>query len=139
MPERVLRLWASEVKNLANQTSKATEQIEQQIDGVVTATQTTVQGFDTINAAIAEVQETSTVIAAAIEEQGAATREIAGNATQTAQGVALVSSTVNQVKDGAQSNVGRAQQVLGASEKLQEQSEALRTQLNGFLNMLRSY
>ncbi|WP_135077885.1 methyl-accepting chemotaxis protein [Terasakiella sp. SH-1] len=128
---------ASEVKNLANQTAKATEQIETQISGVVAATEETVQGFSHINSAISEVQETSTEIAAAIEEQGAATREIAGNATQTAKDVALVSTTVSDVKEGAQSNVGRSQQVLSSAEDLQNQAETLRRRLRDFLTALR--
>lgn len=129
---------ASEVKNLANQTSKATEQIETQIGSVVSATENAVTGFEGINAAISEVQEISTLIASSIEQQGAATKEIASNATQTAQDVALVSSTVKDVNEGAQSNVSRAQQVLASSEGLQKQSEALTQQLNRFLEMLRA-
>lgn len=128
---------ASEVKNLANQTAKATEQIEIQINNVVGATQETVQGISKINHAINGVQETSSAIAAAIEEQGAATREIAGSAAQTAQDVGLVSSTVAEVKEGAQSNVGRSQQVLTASDELQTQAERLDRQLSEFVQNLR--
>jgi methyl-accepting chemotaxis protein len=128
---------ASEVKNLANQTAKATEQIEIQINNVVGATQETVQGISKINQAINVVQETSSAIAAAIEEQGAATREIAGSAAQTAQDVSLVSSTVAEVKEGAQSNVGRSQQVLTASDELQTQAERLDRQLSEFVQNLR--
>ncbi|MDV7339183.1 methyl-accepting chemotaxis protein [Terasakiella sp. A23] len=128
---------ASEVKNLANQTAKATEQIENQINNVVGATEETVSGISGINTAISAVQETSAAIAAAIEEQGAATREIAGNASQTAQDVNLVSSTVSEVKEGAQSNVGRSQQVLTASDDLQSQAEKLDAQLRQFVRNLR--
>lgn len=128
---------ASEVKNLANQTAKATEQIEVQINNVVGATQETVQGISKINKAISGVQETSSAIAAAIEEQGAATREIAGSAAQTAQDVSLVSSTVAEVKEGAQSNVGRSQQVLTASDELQTQAERLDRPLSEFVQNLR--
>jgi methyl-accepting chemotaxis protein len=128
---------ASEVKNLANQTAKATEQIETQINSVVGATDDTVSGISGINDAIARVQETSAAIAAAIEEQGAATREIAGNASQTAQDVNLVSTTVAEVKEGAKSNVGRSQQVLEASDELQEQAEKLDRQLRTFVENLR--
>ncbi len=128
---------ASEVKNLANQTAKATEQIESQINNVVGATDQTVKGISSINEAIGRVQETSSAIAAAIEEQGAATREIAGNASQTAQDVNLVSSTVSEVKEGAKGNVERAQGVLAASDDLQEQAEKLNTQLHTFVDKLR--
>lgn len=129
---------ASEVKNLASQTAKATDQIGAQINAVVGATDNTVKGFAEINAAISDIQETSTVIASAIEEQGAATREIASSAATTAQNVTLVSSTVSKVKDGAKSNEGRAKELLTSSEDLQNQAEALRKQLRGFLDKLRS-
>lgn len=128
---------ASEVKNLANQTAKATEQIESQINSVVGATEETVHGITGINKAIIAVQETSSAIAAAIEEQGAATREIAGSAAQTAQDVNLVSSTVSEVKEGAQGNVERSQQVLVASDDLQSQAERLDQQLHAFVTNLR--
>jgi len=128
---------ASEVKNLASQTAGATEQIEKQINAVVGATDDTVKGIQTINNAISRVQETSSAIATAIEEQGAATREIAGSAAQTAQDVALVSSTVSEVKDGAQKNVGMSQQVLSASDDLQKQAEALTNKLVVFVAKLK--
>lgn len=129
---------ASEVKNLASQTAGATEQIEKQINAVVGATDDTVKGIETINSAISRVQETSSAISAAIEEQGAATREIAGSAAQTAEDVALVSSTVSEVKDGAQSNVNRSQQVLSASADLQKQAEALTNKLVTFVEKLKT-
>lgn len=128
---------ANEVKNLASQTAKATEQIEKQINAVVDATDETVEDITSINTAIKTVQTTSAAIAAAIEEQEAATREIASNATQTAKDVNLVSSTVSNVKEGARDNVTRSKEVLDASDKLRDQSNRLKTQLNAFLENIR--
>ncbi|WP_028878001.1 methyl-accepting chemotaxis protein [Terasakiella pusilla] len=127
---------ASEVKNLASQTANATEQIEKQINAVVGATDETVRDIQSINVAIERVQGTSSAIAAAIEEQGAATREIAKNASQTARDVNIVSSTVSEVRDGAQSNIERSKLVLSASNGLMEQSKRLNLQLKSFLDQL---
>ncbi|NVK17493.1 MAG: hypothetical protein HWE30_02215 [Methylocystaceae bacterium] len=127
---------ASEVKNLASQTAQATEQIEKQINAVVGATGETVKDIESINSAIERVKGTASAIAAAIEEQGAATREIAKNASQTAQDVSVVSSTVSEVRDGAQGNIGRAKQVLSAADGLMEQSKRLNLQLKAFLGQL---
>jgi methyl-accepting chemotaxis protein len=128
---------ASEVKNLASQTGKATERIEGQIEAVTNATQITVESIEKIFGAIQTVQETSGAIAAAIEEQGAATNEIAGNAGQTAQDVTLVSTTVAQVTEGARSNTERAREVLNASAKLKNQSQSLETILNSFVSKIK--
>jgi methyl-accepting chemotaxis protein len=73
---------ASEVKNLANQTAKATEEISGQIGGVQQATEGSVRAIEAISATIGRVSEIATTIAAAVEEQGAATREIARNVQQ---------------------------------------------------------
>jgi len=128
---------ASEVKNLASQTAQATDQIISQINSVVGATQETVSNITTINDAIGEMQTTSSMIATAIEEQGAATREIAGNAAQTATDVAHVSETVANVKTGAQGNVERSSEVRNASLKLHELSARLTEQLTSLLYTLR--
>lgn len=129
---------ASEVKGLASQTAKATEQIADQINAVVGATSSTVADIQNINSAISSVQSTSTAIASAIEEQGAATREIAGNVEKTAEDVNTVSTTVASLKNVAQGNVGKSQQVLDASESLRGQSENLKGQLQAFLARLQA-
>ena len=128
---------ANEVKSLASQTAKATEQIKQQIDAVVGATDNTVQSIEAISGSITTVQSTSAAISAAIEQQGAATREIAGNASQTAQDVAFVSSTVSQLNDSAKSNSGLSREVQDASEALQDQSERLNRQLTSFIHKIK--
>ncbi|NVK17261.1 MAG: hypothetical protein HWE30_01050 [Methylocystaceae bacterium] len=128
---------ASEVKNLASQTAKATEQIEQQINAVVGATDDTVKGISEIHHSINQVQETATIISAAIEEQRAATENIATNATQTADDVTKVASTVNSVQEGSRTNIERSQKLLNASEALQRQADALDRQLESVLLNMR--
>ena len=76
---------ASEVKALANQTAKATEEISAQIQGIQTATGEAVSAIQAIGGTIAEIDEISNEIAAAVDQQGAATREIAGNVQQAAE------------------------------------------------------
>ncbi|MDX1737955.1 MAG: methyl-accepting chemotaxis protein, partial [Alphaproteobacteria bacterium] len=129
---------ANEVKSLASQTANATSQIGDQINAVVAATSETVGGIENINGVIGRIQETSSAIAAAVEEQGAATSEIASRASQTAADVGLVSSTVAEVKSGAQGNVGRAQEVLNASDTLKSQARSLNDTLQNFVGKIRN-
>lgn len=129
---------ASEVKNLANQTAKATDQIESQISAVVSATDDTVGGIETITHTVDQVLETSGAIAVAIEEQAAAIREIAGHAAKTAQDAGAVSSSVAEVREGASGNVGRAGNVLAASESLQTQASALNGHVESFIANLKA-
>jgi Methyl-accepting chemotaxis protein (MCP) signalling domain len=75
---------ASEVKALANQTARATEEISAQIQDIQTATGEAVNAIEAISGTIAEIDEISGEIAAAVNQQGAATREIAGNLQQAA-------------------------------------------------------
>lgn len=77
---------ASEVKNLANQTARATEQIEQQINGIQNATSDAVQAIGNIGKIVSEIDTIATGISSAMEEQGAATEEIARNTGIAADG-----------------------------------------------------
>ena len=92
---------ASEVKNLANQTAKATEEISGQIGGIQTATQDAVTAIGSIAKTIGEIDEIASTIAAAVEEQGAATSEIARNVEQAASGTKEVSSNITGVTQAA--------------------------------------
>ena len=128
---------AGEVKNLASQTAKATEQIELQINSVIGATDETVKGIQSINNAIQTVQETSNAIAAAIEEQGAATQEIAGNAVQTAQTVSHVAATISNVNTATTENRERLDNLTNVSQNLQNEAAHLQSQLSLILSKLR--
>ena len=128
---------ANEVKALAGQTAEATHQIEQHIASVVGATGETVTNIKSVDSAIERVKDTFAAIASAIVEQGAATREIAGNASQTAQDVGQVSSSVEEVKAGAQDNISRSGEVLDASQSLKDQCAKLKGQMHTFLESIR--
>src|SRR5206468_8636659 len=89
---------ASEVKALAAQTGKATEDISAQIAGMQTATQDSVAAIKEIGGTIGRISEIASTIAAAVEEQGAATQEIARNVGEAAKGTAVVASNITGVR-----------------------------------------
>jgi methyl-accepting chemotaxis protein len=124
---------ASEVKNLATQTAKATEQISQQIGGVQRATKSSVEAIEGIFATISKIEEVSGSIAAAVEEQSAATAEIARNVEQAANGTLLVSTNIAGVSKAASETGTVSQDVLRAAYELSTQSESLRAEVDGFL------
>ncbi|WP_168220277.1 methyl-accepting chemotaxis protein [Azospirillum thermophilum] len=129
---------ASEVKALANQTSKATEEIGAQIAAVQMATQGTVHAIDEIGTTIASINEIASAIAAAIEEQNATTGEITRNVQQAALGTRDVSGTIVQVNEAASQTGTAATQVLGASRELSQQAEALHREVGTFLAQIRA-
>ncbi|MEQ8805956.1 MAG: methyl-accepting chemotaxis protein [Rhodospirillales bacterium] len=107
---------ASEVKNLANQTAKATEEIGKQIGGIQSATQNSVTAIAGITKTISDINEISSSVAAAVEQQGMATQEIARNVEQAASGTQEVSSNIVQVTDVAgQSGEAASQQLEAAA------------------------
>ena len=129
---------AAEVKALANQTAKATDDISTQISGIQGATQRTVTAIDGIGRTVATISEAAATIAAAIEEQTATTGEISRNVQQAAQGTAEVSSNVAQVSEAATQTGAAAQHVLGAADGVKRQSEILRQQVQEFLTGIRA-
>ncbi|MGF7178339.1 methyl-accepting chemotaxis protein [Azospirillum doebereinerae] len=129
---------ASEVKALANQTAKATEEIALQIASVQTATQSTVRAIEGIGNTITTMNEISSAIAAAIEEQNATTGEITRNVQQAAQGTEEVSGTIVQVNQAARETETAATQVLSASNELSQQAEGLRREVETFLANIRA-
>jgi methyl-accepting chemotaxis protein len=129
---------ASEVKALANQTAKATEEIDAQIRAIREATQTSVQSILGITQAITKVNETAAAIAAAVEEQTAATQEIARNVQQAAQGTSEVSSNITGVNQAAQQTGAAASQVLSSAGELSQSSALLKRQVDEFLQGVRA-
>jgi len=128
---------AAEVKALASQTAKATEEISQQIGGIRAATRGTVAAIDGIGGTIREINDISTAIAAAVEEQTATTGEIARNVQQAAQGTLGVSATIARV-NGAAGETGEAsERVRSAVDNLASQSDLLRRRVEGFLSGIR--
>lgn len=124
---------ASEVKSLATQTAKATEEIESQVGGMQSATGAAVSAIDGIQAIISRISESAAAISAAVEQQNAATNEIARNVQEAADGTTAVTDNISQVSRSARSTDEFANQVLSASEKLSAESEALQDEVRHFL------
>ncbi len=128
---------AGEVKNLANQTARATEDIEALVGEIQTTTGEAVEAVRAIGAAIDGIDGSSSAIAAAIEEQSAATREIARNVNLAADGTQQVTQTIGAVADASRQTGSSADQVFAAVEALMEASTRLRAQVEGFLGEVR--
>ncbi|MGT2481262.1 methyl-accepting chemotaxis protein [Methylobacterium oryzae CBMB20] len=129
---------AGEVKDLAAQTAKATEEIAGQIAGIQGATGQAVAAIEAITGRIQEISGVATAIAAAVEEQGAATKEIVRNVGQAAVGTGAVTSTISGVA-GAAGETGRAAgDVLAAASALSRQSEHLAAEVARFLDTVRA-
>jgi methyl-accepting chemotaxis protein len=129
---------ASEVKSLANQTAKATEDITAHVAEMQGATESAVQAINGIGATIATINQIAATIAAAVEEQGAATQEIARNVQEASLGTGQVSSNITGVKGAADETGSAAARVLGASEALGSQAKSLRAEVDRFLGHLRA-
>ncbi|MGD9637749.1 MAG: methyl-accepting chemotaxis protein [Alphaproteobacteria bacterium] len=128
---------ASEVKNLANQTAKATEEISGQISDVQEKTNSAVEAITRIGDVINKIDEISTAIASAVEEQGAATSEISRNVEQASQGTTEVSSNIGGVTQAAGEAGSAANQVLSASKELSEKSAELKNEVASFIDKIR--
>ncbi|WFU26717.1 HAMP domain-containing methyl-accepting chemotaxis protein [Bradyrhizobium sp. CB1717] len=129
---------ASEVKALAEQTAKATGEIGQQISGIQAATQESVGAIRDISDTIEKLSEISSTIAAAVEEQGAATQEISRNVQQAAHGTQQVSSNITDVQRGAGETGSASSQVLSAAQMLSGDSNRLKLEVGKFLETVRA-
>jgi methyl-accepting chemotaxis protein len=129
---------ASEVKALAEQTAKATGEIGQQITGIQDATQDSVNAIKEISSTIEKLSEISSTIAAAVEEQGAATQEISRNVQQAAQGTQQVSSHIVDVQRGAGETGSASSHVLSAAQSLSGDSNRLQLEVGKFLSSVRA-
>jgi methyl-accepting chemotaxis protein len=129
---------ASEVKALAEQTAKATGEIGQQISGIQTATQDSVNAIKEIGGTIEKLCEISSTIASAVEEQGAATQEISRNVQQAAHGTQQVSANITDVQRGAAETGSASSQVLSAAQSLSGDSNRLKLEVGKFLNSVRA-
>lgn len=129
---------ASEVKNLANQTAKATGDIEQQIGAIQTETLEAVTAIRSITDTIKSMDEIAAAIAAAVEQQGAATGEIARNVEQAAVGTQEVTSNIIQVTAAAEETGTSATEVKHVAAELNQKAELLRKQVERFLTDVRA-
>ncbi len=129
---------ASEVKNLASQTAKATEEISSKIAEMQSATESSVTAIGAIGGTIVRINEIATTIASAVEQQGAATAEIANNAQQVSQGTREVSSNIVNVTQAASETGAAAEQMLSSASELAKQGETLREKVDVFVARVRA-
>ena len=128
---------ASEVKSLATQTAKATEEIAEQVSTIQNATEAVVGAFRNTGSTITEMNEIAAAISSAIVEQGAATREIAGNINQAAAGTDQVSNNIASVREATNGNGESATQMLTTAVALSSQAETLRNRVHEFVTAVR--
>jgi len=129
---------ASEVKSLAGQTAKATTEISEQIAAIQATSDETVAAIRNVVDVITEIDQIGTAIAAAIEEQGSATKEISRSIQEAARGTQEVNSNISGVQRAADDTGAASSRVLGAAEQLSSQSRDLADQVNRFLSEVRA-
>ncbi|WP_417833393.1 methyl-accepting chemotaxis protein [Thalassospira xiamenensis] len=129
---------AAEVKNLANQTTRATEDIAGQIGGIQESTQNALGAIRHLSGRMKELNEVSASIAAAVREQDAATGEIARNVAEAATGTKDVAQNVVGLRKAAEEEREASGQVLAASGSLNSKSQNLMEQIKQFLNDIRA-
>ncbi|MFY9294207.1 MAG: methyl-accepting chemotaxis protein [Methylorubrum rhodinum] len=129
---------AGEVKELANQTSRATQTISEQIGAIQAQTHQAVAAIRAISQTIVELRAIATGVAAAMEEQGAATQEIVRNVSQAAQSTQSVAGNVAAVRDIAGQTGAASAQVLVSASELSRRSDHLGAAVAGFLATIKA-
>lgn len=124
---------AAEVKNLANQTTKATEEITSQISEIQAQVDESVTAIQEIVKVIQQIDEISTIISSTVEEQGVATQEISRNTQQAAEMTVFVSKKIKQVADETRSTGHHSKSVQQTSEEVSTEIQALRKRLTQLL------
>ncbi|PKR52618.1 methyl-accepting chemotaxis protein [Thalassospira povalilytica] len=129
---------ASEVKNLANQTAKATEDITLQINEIQQATLSAVEAIDEIVRMITDISERASAVAAAVEQQTVATSEISQNVEQAASATSEISSAMQGVSSAVAGTTEAASDVRGSADNLGRQSDSLSERIDQFLARMRA-
>jgi methyl-accepting chemotaxis protein len=129
---------AAEVKSLADQTTKATDEISNHVSGMQEATRESVAAIKQIGATIGQISRIASAIASAVDRQGAATIEIARNAQSVAGGARTAATNIVQVNRGATETVSASGQVLGSAKALSSESARLRAELDRFMANIRA-
>jgi methyl-accepting chemotaxis protein len=129
---------ANEVKALATQTAKATDEVSHEITEIQNATRDAVGATEGVNARIAEIDAVITVIAGAVEQQSAVTVEIARSAQSAAVGTDNVSSTINDIRDKAETTGDASRQAGEAATNLTTQASIIAKAINTFLADIRA-
>lgn len=127
---------ANEVKNLANQTSRATGEISEQIAEVQQATRQVVESIAGLSAAMNEVDQVGSAIASAVEEQSAATRDITVNVHQASIGTHSVTEKIADVLAAASKTEEAARQVMDESGNVAQQAQTIHTEVNSFIQKI---
>ncbi|MEA2725880.1 MAG: hypothetical protein QOF70_355 [Acetobacteraceae bacterium] len=129
---------ASEVKALASQTAKATEEISAQIASIQGATLGAAEAIRGIGATVGKIEEIASAIASNVEEQGLATQEIARNVQEAARGTEMINVSISEVNRAASESGASAGEVLTAANELGMQAERLRADIGDFLGKIRA-
>ncbi|BDL41007.1 methyl-accepting chemotaxis protein [Methylorubrum sp. GM97] len=129
---------AAEVKELANQTARATEEISGQIGQIQGATGQAVGAIGSITTRIREINTVTATIAAAVEQQGAATQEIVRNVAEASVGTSEVTTNIGGVAEASEETGAAASQVLMSASELSRQSEHLSAEVHRFLATIRA-
>lgn len=129
---------ATEVKELADQTAKATEEISGQIADMQTVTESAVEAIEDIRNTIVKIREAMTSVSSAVEEQSAATQEISRNTQQAAEGTHEVSRSITKVQEGSNSTSAAVADMAGATNSLDEQARSLEEEVKRFLERVRA-
>lgn len=128
---------AGEVKSLANQTAKATEDIRKHIDSVQTATKEVIAAISGIGQTISDISQTTTIISDAVQQQTIATHEISRNVAEASNGTHEVTASIALVKNGAGETRIKATEVLATADELITQAEELSQEVVHFLDAIR--
>jgi methyl-accepting chemotaxis protein len=129
---------ASEVKTLANQTTKATDEIQAQIVGIQNETARAADAIGAIDKTVSDMRGTTAGIAAAMEQQGATTQEIARNINQAAERIGQVSSNLGSIAETAETTSDAVVALHGASESLRHEAEGLDRETARFFDQIRA-
>jgi len=129
---------AQEVKALAAQTARATNEISSQIAGMQLATQDSVVAIKQIGTTIGRISEIAATIATSVEQQGGATQEIARNVEQAARGTSEVATNIVDVNKGARETGSASAQVLSSAQSLSGESNRLKLEVGKFIDTVRS-
>ncbi|CAK0769230.1 methyl-accepting chemotaxis protein [Azospirillaceae bacterium] len=129
---------ASEVKSLANQTAKATDDIQTQVAQMQSVTESAVSAIKSMTGAIGHMNEITTVIASTVQEQSSATHEISRSVQAASSGTISVSGSISEVTEACAETGRMAEDVLRASEQLAQQTDTLRQEVDNFVTRIRA-
>lgn len=129
---------ASEVKQLAAQTGKATENIRSQVEQIQHASKDAVNSMTEMRSLMTVINDASSAVAAALEQQSATTKDIAANMTQAADGTSSVVNSIGRVAQAASETGSSSTQLAGAASQLSSESQILRKEVEEFMTRVRA-